>query len=268
MLRPRPNVLSLQKGFKLASGSPSFHYGFIKRPYLQRLAGCARRNSSKALSFNDLPSHVAPSFSFWPTFLSLSEQKVLLSASLQKLDSMDPVPLRRRRAKVLSKAPKQHSDDLQNIFGPDELYDFHEGHYDGVIHHYREMPLSSWPDAAGLPAILERLHSLCPTKDIQTHLLHLSSYGDILPHVDNIEASGTWIMGVSLGDERVLRMEGAAGDSDRIEAYELLLPSGSVYLQRDAVRYHYKHSIVRKPQNQLGGHGQRLSVMFRDLPTR
>jgi hypothetical protein len=58
--------------------------------------------------------------------------------------------------------------------------------YDGVIHHFREVHLSSWP-LDGLEAAAERLHSLCPTRDIQIHLLHLASYGDILPHVDNLE---------------------------------------------------------------------------------
>ena len=57
-------------------------------------------------------------------------------------------------------------------------------------------------------------------------MLHLASYGDIYPHTDNIDASGSWILGVSLGDERLLKME-KEGDSVSVE-----LPSGSVYLQR------------------------------------
>ena len=41
-------------------------------------------------------------------------------------------------------------------------------------------------------------------------------------------------MGVSLGDERVLRMEPVQADgcSKKPEPYDLLLPSGSVYLQQ------------------------------------
>ena len=106
-----------------------------------------------------------------------------------------------------------------------------QGHYDGVINHFREIHLSSWPldDFRGLEAAVKRLHSLCPTKDIQTHLLHLASYGDILPHVDNISASGTWIIGVSLGDERVLKMTEVVGEE---KEFYVALPSGSVYLQR------------------------------------
>lgn len=106
-----------------------------------------------------------------------------------------------------------------------------QGHYDGVIRHFREVHLSAWPldDFKGLKAIVERLHSLCPTKDIQTHLLHLASYGDIFPHVDNISASGTWIIGVSLGDERILKMTEVEGEK---REFYVALPSGSVYLQR------------------------------------
>lgn len=91
------------------------------------------------------------------------------------------------------------------------------------------MHLTVWPSVPGLTSILNRLHSLLPTTvDIQTHLLHLASNGRILPHVDNVEASGTWIFGVSLGSERILRMMGP-GNNDN---FDVVLPSGSVYLQR------------------------------------
>ena len=102
------------------------------------------------------------------------------------------------------------------------------------------------------------------------------------PHVDNLGASGSWIQGVSLGDARVLRLENAEDPSD---VFEMLVPSGSVYLQRhacviillsliwlkervrDTIRYQYKHSILgRRPpaqnSNAMGG-SQRLSIMIR-----
>jgi alkylated DNA repair protein alkB homolog 7 len=128
-----------------------------------------------------------------------------------------------------------------------------QGHFDGVIHHYREMHVSAWPEGLdGLSDVLGRLLQLCPTREVQTHVLHLASYGDILPHVgkeltghasqpvltilptDNLEASGSFIMGVSLGDERILRMQPTQDESQpSIPApFDLLLPSGSVYLQR------------------------------------
>lgn len=91
------------------------------------------------------------------------------------------------------------------------------------------MHLTSWPDDIdNLLPTLHRLHSLCPTPKVQTHLLHLASYGRILPHIDNIAASGSWILGVSLGGERTLRMEGPTDHGN----FDIVLPSGSVYLQR------------------------------------
>jgi alkylated DNA repair protein alkB family protein 7 len=140
-----------------------------------------------------------------------------------------------------------------------------EGHYDGVIRHFREMHVTSWPesDVPGLPPLIERLQKLCPTPDTQTHILHLASNGEILPHVDNLQASGNWILGVSLGAERIMRMESTDGSDD---SFDVLLPSGSVYLQRDTVRFHYRHSIL-KEGSFLGREikcGPRLSIMIRD----
>lgn len=105
------------------------------------------------------------------------------------------------------------------------------------------MNLSSWltPSAEegpeGLLAVLKRVYSILPFSEpaqstftnpthLLTHLLHLSSTGYILPHVDNIEASAGTIIGISLGAERTLLLE---RDADSIE---VRLSSGSVYLQR------------------------------------
>lgn len=92
------------------------------------------------------------------------------------------------------------------------------------------MHLNSWSEAEipGLTHILNRFHSMCPTSNFQTHLLHLASYGEILPHVDNPSSSGSWILGASLGAERIMRMEGSG------DIFEVVLPSGSLYLQRYA----------------------------------
>jgi alkylated DNA repair protein alkB family protein 7 len=107
-----------------------------------------------------------------------------------------------------------------------------KGHYDNVIRDYREMHISSWPESQvhGLTSVLDRLRALYPSPDIQTHLLHLSSSGEILPHTDNVYASGVWIMGVSLGATRMLRM--ASTNIAAPKMFDIMLPSGSVYLQR------------------------------------
>ena len=107
------------------------------------------------------------------------------------------------------------------------------------------MHLSSWPvdDTPGLSRILDRLATLYPSQDTQTHLLHLASTGRILPHVDNVDASGSWILGVSLGATRVLHME-ARDDAD--DTFDVLLPSGSVYLQKSVYHtYIYTYTSIR-----------------------
>ncbi|KAI0050903.1 hypothetical protein FA95DRAFT_1580977 [Auriscalpium vulgare] len=224
----------------------------------QSTALLCRRHSlwSRPYSTADFPAD----FHLLPDFFDIDEQNVLLAAALQKLDSMEPRAMRRRRKDYL--ALGRHADSK---FLPDELYQFEEGHFDGVIKRYREMHVSSWDEAESptLSAALERLRSMFPTKhDTQTHLLHLASDGEILPHVDNVGASGSWILGVSLGAARVLRLEFMAEDTPA-KPFEILLPSGSVYIQRDDVRYRYKHSILPASPPLMQG-SQRLSIMVRD----
>jgi alkylated DNA repair protein alkB family protein 7 len=187
-------------------------------------------------------------FSILPDVFTLSEQRTLLAAALETLDAVESRPLRRRRNAFRNetdmKTPGQ-SSTFQGLFLPDEYYQMEEarffislgnsvlnniqGHYDGVIHHFREMHVTSWPDVPELSSIVDRLRSLCPTPETQTHILHLASNGEILPHVDNVEASGSWILGVSLGAQRIMHMVDLE-DSD--VSFDVLLPSGSVYLQK------------------------------------
>lgn len=223
-------------------------------------APLSREIHSLRIRSGDLPE----GFKIFPEFLSISEQRILLSAALSKLDSTETKQARKQRRDFITNHPREHRT-IEDIFLPDAYYNFQEGHYDGVIRHYREMHLSSWPvdQNPGLSFILARLQRLYPTSNTQTHLLHLSSVGEILGHVDNIEASGTWILGVSLGAARVLRMEST---SDPEDFFEVLLPSGSVYLQMDSVRYDYNHSVL-KAGDFLGREvkaGQRVSIMVRD----
>ncbi|KAI0341757.1 hypothetical protein BDW22DRAFT_1358623 [Trametopsis cervina] len=195
---------------------------------------------------------------FLPNFFSETEQRLLLSACLAKLDQTENRQYRRRRRDYLSQRAIKPSS-VDEIFLPDDYYCFEEGHFDGVIKRYREMHVSSWPDDnPALTGLLDRLRSVHPLQETQTHILHLASEGEVFPHIDNVQASGTWILGVSLGNTRTLRLENV---KDSTDIYELALPSGSVYLQSDSTRYNYKHSVL------LGNHsGQRLSIMIRDRP--
>jgi alkylated DNA repair protein alkB family protein 7 len=123
-----------------------------------------------------------------------------------------------------------------------------------------------------------------------SHLLHLSSTGYILPHVDNVQASAGTILGLCLGSERdlVLTSTKAGHEGDQIR---VRLPPGCAYVQRWAcirlsvvdiainasspcrscrgqIRYTWKHEIPAADPRNSAQSGQRLSVMIRvrDLP--
>lgn len=215
-------------------------------------------------------------FLWFPRFFNPTEQHALLSAALRKLDAAEPRTARKRRRNFLASHQQgrpRDTGDLNDVFLPDEIYHFEEGHYDGVIKRFREMRVSTWDDEKDpvFMSALARLETLCPNAGgTLTHLLHLASDGEIRPHVDNTDASGSWILGVSLGSDRVLRMETVEADSDcsARHTFDVTLPSGSVYIQRDDVRYKYKHSILctESISTQGASRGQRLSIMVRDCP--
>ncbi|KZO98653.1 hypothetical protein CALVIDRAFT_512091 [Calocera viscosa TUFC12733] len=214
-------------------------------------------------------------FTLVPAFLSLSEQRVLLKASLEQLDKVHGVhPRLRKRRKQVAEERRFNTefdkmyDGLWDIFLPEDCYSWEEGHFDSVIHHFREAPVTSFPsEEATLCGILDRLVSLTPYKreHLIMHALHLSERGYIEGHVDNLEASGNMIMGVSLGAERILKMTGV--DEEKGRCFQCLLRSGDVYITKGVMRYGYKHEILQtgvfKGEPVEGG--QRLSLMFRDV---
>lgn len=150
-----------------------------------------------------------------------------------------------------------------------------QGHFDSVITRYRESLITAFPNpstinALSYPSILKRIYDLLPqstgselARDLyydkvlperssttspdpdqpfeqplqtSTHALHLAPEGYILPHVDNVDASGTVIIGVSLGADRILRLEEATQDGRQMKivhkGWDVLLKSGSLYLQK------------------------------------
>jgi len=141
-------------------------------------------------------------------------------------------------------------------------------------------PDAKWP---GLIPLLNRAYALLPSApsvpsvpsvptapappNTSTHLLHLAPHGEILPHIDNLEASGSIIVGLSLGAERILRLE----HKETGGGWDVRLGSGSVYVQRDRVRYEYKHSVLPYgDRSAWDGEeleaGHRVSIMIRDAP--
>lgn len=215
---------------------------------MRRLSNGILENTSQFFSGSIRPEE--RSFTFFPNFFNDQEQKILLQSCLKKLNGLGSHRARKQRRDYTASKPSPAL--TTDLFLPDKFYEFEEvdlfehhysifvercvqEHFDGVIKGFREMHISSWPqeDFSSLSPLLHRLEMLLPNVNTETHVLHLSSTGEIFPHVDNIEASGSWILGVSLGFPRVLKMEDCA---DTTRFFDVLLPSGSVYVQRQVLR--------------------------------
>lgn len=211
-----------------------------------------------------------PSLTILPTFLSSDEQSLLLSHTLALLDSPSrTTSAGRKKRKTWLKANTGY-DVAKDGFMQDEAYEFEEGHFDGVIKGYREMlvrdghlneVVKDESKRRDLETTLKKVYSLLPSSTIKStndspspnnassspldppphlimHLLHLSSTGRIFPHVDNLEAFGRTIVGVSLGGgERVMRFKrtsenGEDTSNEGPDEFEVLVPSGSAYVQQ------------------------------------
>jgi alkylated DNA repair protein alkB family protein 7 len=124
---------------------------------------------------------------------------------------------------------------------------YQRAHFDGVIEGYREIerPLS-WFSALNRET-LERIGSLVfgPSAPplLPPHVLELAPgrEGYIRPHVDNVEASGRTIAGISLLADAVMRLTHA---SEPERTVCLLLPSRSLYVLHDEARYEWRHEIL------------------------
>ncbi|WVQ71110.1 hypothetical protein IAR50_000635 [Cryptococcus sp. DSM 104548] len=219
-------------------------------------------------------------FAFYPSFLKVEEQEALVGLGLAKLGR----GRRRRRGRPIKAEESLNvTDGIQKLFVGE--YEFEEGHYDSVIHHFRESIVSNLPPSPSPTSLLAlaKLYNLfpllpspvpsnpsssdLPPPETLTHFLHLAPEGDIGPHVDNLEASGRVILGLSLGAERTLRLVRKKEEGE--DGWDVRLPSGSVYIQRDSVRYNYEHSILPYDDDASIWNGERLekghrmSVMIR-----
>lgn len=68
-------------------------------------------------------------FRFWPSYFSTEEQRILLVASLHKLDSTETRQFRRRRKEFMKSETNPRSSNLNDLFAPDHLYDFQKAGY-------------------------------------------------------------------------------------------------------------------------------------------
>ncbi|KAI9146020.1 hypothetical protein BKA69DRAFT_318104 [Paraphysoderma sedebokerense] len=178
------------------------------------------------------------------------------------------------------------------IIGPDQLalltsvlerkvkrLSYLPGHFDGVIWDYREISVSNgnWGKLKGqtqehvkteVEKILENVWKVLPAEKewLPLHILDIDATGGIKAHVDNIEASGSIISGLTLLAPAPVTFRLI---SDPSQYFTLLTEPGSLYIQKDSVRYNFTHEIpggqddrIFRGQN-LGG-GRRISLLFRD----
>ncbi|GAA5851942.1 hypothetical protein JCM8547_000106 [Rhodosporidiobolus lusitaniae] len=241
-----------------------------------------------------------PALAYLPNFLTLPEQSPLLRHSLRLLDSPSRTTAAARRLRREWHKANPSWKAEENGFMADEAYAWEEGHFDGVISKYREMLVreGAWGEEGEkgkLKSVLDKVYSLLPAvpspstslapltpapptsppSHLVMHLLHLSSRGAIFPHVDNVEAFGQTIVGVSLGGERVMRFKqvsepGEGMVKDGPKEFEVLVESGSAYIQSEPLRTHYTHEVLETAEwnSKTVGGSQRLSIMLRDrLPS-
>jgi len=91
---------------------------FSSSPFFSRRAYLA------SMSLKRFPQGVQ----FWPTYFNVDEQKILLQASLYKLDNSESIKGRKRRRMYLKTLPMDRPEptEIQNTFLPDEYYEFQE----------------------------------------------------------------------------------------------------------------------------------------------
>ncbi|KAI9026864.1 hypothetical protein DFJ74DRAFT_662238 [Hyaloraphidium curvatum] len=161
---------------------------------------------------------------------------------------------------------------------------YEDGHFDGVIRHYRECSISSWGSGRGSDlcdpakrhpldeedpttlAIFRRVYSLFPARTpwLPPHVLDLrEGDGEIGPHVDNVNASGGIVCAVCLGAGAVAVFR-PVGEPER-EVRVLLRPR-TFYAQVGKLRYDYTHEIPleRTFRGERIAGDRRITVLFRD----
>ena len=96
----------------------------------RNIAGSVRRRLARQISLK--ADGYPVDFAFYPNFFSVSEQRVLLSAALQKLDMGESARTRRRQRGFARPDPSTAS--VEDLSLPDDYYTFEEVGYPGNEH--------------------------------------------------------------------------------------------------------------------------------------
>lgn len=137
-------------------------------------------------------------------------------------------------------------------------------HFDSVIENYRECYVSRFPP--GLVPILDRAFALFPPSRPPMrffHALDLHQEGDIRDHVDHVEYSGHYVVGLCLLTDAVMTLKHTSnGDVARV-----YLPRRALYCLQGEARFEWGHAILKGPQpfqDRLITKTRRVSLIFRD----
>ena len=141
---------------------------------------------------------------------------------------------------------------------------YEPGHFDGVATAYREMQRPARRFSRTNRAVIERLAqaTLGDKSLMPIHLLDLDAAGEIGRHVDHVEYSGAYIVGLSLLSDTVMLLHHEHSES----TIEMLLPRRSAYVLTAETRYEWAHSIPARPtfDGRTVEKTRRLSILLRD----
>lgn len=136
----------------------------------------SRNNLRRTLStLIDTKGRLPPQdFALFPDFLSLREQRVLLFAALQQLDSAESRQFRRQRKALAASRPSHTGCSLavKNLFLPDEYYQFEQVRLVPIT--LREYTLITVP--RGTMTKSSRTIARCMSLPGWTTILHLRPY--------------------------------------------------------------------------------------------
>ncbi|KAJ1551633.1 Alpha-ketoglutarate-dependent dioxygenase alkB 7, mitochondrial [Nowakowskiella sp. JEL0078] len=215
--------------------------------------------SSEFLDFTDfkathglLPG--SESLKIFPNFLTVNEHELLLKCAEERIQR-------------LCRRPKSKSTRV-----------YEESHYDSVISGYRECSVSTWNTPA-TPAssseelkllnILNAAKSMAPDVGawLPPHCLELADptvcASEIRPHVDNLNASGSVIMGICLESPTIIVFKHI---NDEKRVFKALLPERCLYIQRDSLRFNYTHEIplIQTFRGNEVNRRKRIVILLRD----
>lgn len=145
-------------------------------------------------------------------------------------------------------------------------------HWDDAIVGFRETEVGRWSSLCS--GVLQRHRNTAFGNSasnvlVHTHILDLAEEGHIKPHVDSIKFCGSTISGLSLGSAAVMRLV-REGAPDQVA--DIVLPRCSLYIMRDASRYHFTHEVLNNsatsyvPASCRPHRMRRVSVICRNQP--